>query len=152
LPGTPIIPDGTKVLYDLDVSAYTSVDLVLDGVGFNLTDQVVVRFSTDGGATFKAAATDYRNNFVSNAQSGSRLFGQAYTTWRNTTTAQNGHLHFTNLRAGQAGWTNASGTTTVLSWSGGGFATFASPITDIRIMALAGRFFNAGTIRVVGMK
>lgn len=150
--GTPIVPDGTQILYDVDVSAYTSVQLILEGIGFNIADRPNIRFSTDGGTSFKAGASDYRSFFSSHGQSGARLFAEIQTTYRDQATAQNGTLGFTNLRAGRAAWTNASGTTTALAFAGGGFATFAGPITDIRILSGAGRFFNAGTIRLVGSK
>jgi len=152
LPGTPIIPDGTKNLYDFDVGVYSEIIVSLDDVGFALSDTPYLRLSVDGGVIFKAGATDYSFTFISSTAMSAGKTGLFGFTPGNATTAQVGDCRLTNLRAGRClqQCDGATGASSVNRRSG--HATFNGPITHVRLYANAGRNFNAGTIRVVGLR
>lgn len=152
LPGTPISPDNTVAAYEFDVSAYTSVNFVLDAIGFAASDRPMFRFSTDNGATYRNGATDYMRAFIDKATNGIAGKTEINATHLNAASGQQVHFNFYNLRVGQCGWLGVGGTTSALAKSLGGFATFAGPITDIKLYSNAGNNMNAGTIRVVGSR
>jgi len=148
--GTPIVPDGTKSFYELDVTAYAILDITCDNVGFAATARPELLLSTDGGVTFKNAATDYQFMWSSNTSQADGLRADLLMGVSDGTTGSRVNLRLTGLqtpRASSQGLTagGAHGATNVA-----GSTQFAGPITDIRIQANTGANFNAGVIRVVG--
>ena len=152
LAGTPISPDNTVSSYEFDVSAYMSVDIVLDTLGFAASDRPMFRFSIDNGVSYKAGATDYMRFFIDKGSNGVAGKTEINATHLNAASGQQAHFKFSNLRVGQCGYLGVGGTTSALAKSLGGFATFASPVTNIKLYSNAGNNMNAGTIRAVGEK
>lgn len=129
---------------DVNVTAYDDVIVFVDRVTCSTGTRRAIRFSTDGGATYHAGATDYQ--FVSNAGVAA---GAAVIV-----------LHATANSAARSGWA---------AWSGGPLngilkpvrtqdvATLAYlsvnslPITNVRIFPEAGNF-TGGVVYVFGRK
>lgn len=150
LPGTPIIPDNSVDAYDLDVSIYTSVNVIFDTIGFAASTYPLIRFSIDGGATFKSGASDYLESQVNAASNGSQDNNAAFTSPANATVNHRGRMTISNLRASPACWTGLYSTTTSAAIVRAGLFAFDAPITDIRIFSNSGANFNAGTLHVIG--
>lgn len=151
LPATPIIPDGTQNQYDIDVSSFPEFEITLDAVGFTGADRAWVRFSTDGGASFRAGAADYLLTSISPTVA---VRYNSTAMRLEAGTAVSGHYavsRFSSMFLNRAQYTAdvspAAGVVTHVS----GIAQFAGPITDIRILSQGGNNFNAGAIYVVGL-
>ncbi len=152
LAGTPIVPDGTVNKYDVDISAYLNLSIILDGIGFAASTRPVLRFSTDGGTTFKAGAADYKLGWVS-ASSDSWTPSPAILLDGSTAAAShNAVINLTNILAGRCSWQTGGSQFTSAMLMTTGFFGFASPVTDLRIMSESGSNFTAGTIHLVGEK
>ncbi len=150
--GTPIVPDNTVNSYDLDVSAYAQIVITLDGVGFAASDFTTLRLSTDGGITFHAGAADYWEAFVTKAADQRATAAQLVLANAQTTTGHNADAVVTNLRAGrcEAAYMAASPVGDIRTVRS--HANFNGPITDIRLKSNVGNNFNAGTVRIVGLR
>lgn len=149
--GTPIVPDGTKNFYDIDVTSYAEVEFTLDGIGLAASDNPRMRLSIDGAVTFKSGASDYWNLFLTrgaDSSSAGNLWGIGAA---NSAANHNAICSVTNLRTGRATQRCFSGSATLVSAQRGGFFTFDSPVTHVRIYSNSGNNFNAGTIRAVGL-
>ncbi len=150
--GTPIVPDGTKNSYDIDVSIYASFQIDFWEVGFASSDQPWFRLSTDGGVTFNAGGSDYRQGYLSPAIDAWTWAAQIFAILGDSTFNQNVVGNFTSLRAGRPSWhiggSNANGAMAFRA----GHTNFDGPVTDIRIGSYGGANYNAGTIRMVGQR
>ena len=71
--GSPLVLDGTKSQYDLDVSSYFNLSIVMQNVALSASQGLYVRCSVDGGVTFKAGATDYTHFFIQSVSEGCGL-------------------------------------------------------------------------------
>ncbi|HET98798.1 MAG TPA: hypothetical protein ENH89_00190 [Aurantimonas coralicida] len=151
LPATPIIPDGTKNAYDIDVSIYATLDVSLDGIGFASSDTPWLRFSTDGGISFRAGASDYLHISVTSLAEGRSSNAQWFLSTALAAANHFAQLSFGNLRTGRASGHGVRSHNATTSQAAAGFANFDGPITDIRIFSKNGNNFNAGTIRLVGL-
>lgn len=146
---SPISPDNTIHEYFFDVAAYSSVEISIENLGNAASDAAHFRFSTDGGATYRNGAADYRalqvSATVENSQSRTTLlFNDGAGSSGNW-----GIAAFRNLRAGRGvlhGTASKSGSVMVND----GQALFDGPITNIRLFNGGGSNFNAGVIRATG--
>jgi len=152
VPGTPIVPDGTQISYDVDVDDYAEVCVQMDGIGFDASSRPLFRFSTDGGTTFHEAASDYQwilMNWLLGAQGDAN---HIIVSNDNGTSGHNSTTRFTNLRAGRCDFHMIAGGPGSEAIVRAGFANFDGPITDIRMQNGNGKKFDAGTIRFVGLE
>ncbi len=151
LAGTPLVPDGTKALYDFDVTTYADIIITLDTIGFAASDEPWLRFSTDGGVSYKAGASDYYRSFVNDTGFGSGNKAFIPIGWGPVSTGHQALIQLTDLQAGRA----SCHLDTALSAASGGHiagrARFDGPITHIRLLSKNGNNFNAGTLRLVGV-
>ena len=149
--GTPIIPDNTKNSYDIDISSMANVQFIIDNLGFALTDKLAMRLSTDGGATFHQAASDYKLMFMTDTQ---EVFAKQ-TRWDPTRgNATRGHQAFFRLdsiQVGRATYASVFARGTTLVASRFGWANFDGPVTDVRLYSAGGNNLNAGAIRMTGI-
>ncbi len=152
VPGTPITPDNTKALYDVDVSNYANVEIILDGIGFAAVDRATFRFSTDGGTTFRSGGSDYSQIYVSSVQDGTGDVSQAYTSPTTATANHNVRVTLASLRAGRATYNLVAGIAGVGAMVRQGFANFDGPVTHIRVLSQNANNFNAGVIRMTGIR
>lgn len=152
LAGTPIVPDGTKSQYDIDVSAYAAISLTLDNVGFAASSHCVLTLSTDGGLTFRAGATDYHDIYQDGATQVNRNTSRFNLARANATTGHAAEAYLDSLRAGRAVCRAANGLSTNLVRFANDFANFDGPITHIRLSSNGGSNFNAGTLRLIGLR
>lgn len=150
--GTPISPDNTVSFYDINIELYSLVNIIIADLGFASADRPVLRFSTDGGVSFKATMGDYWYGLVyPSGDSWSKqtaVFGSRLTSTAN----QNARIDLTNLRAGRVAWTLIASHSSAEAIIRGGFADFDGPITHVRVMGIGAKNMNAGTIRMVGVK
>lgn len=152
LPGYPITPDGSLNAYELNVSAYSLLSVVLDGIGFVSSDRPILTLSIDGGATFKTGGTDYRQSYVTSSGGGGADVALIHLTPNAVAANHNSNMNLANVKAGRLSWSGMGDTSASYSTSRSGFANFDSPVTNIRISSLSGSNFNAGVIRVVGTR
>ncbi len=151
VPGTPIVPAGSVSFYDLDISTFAIVDVVIADVGFAATDRPTMRFSTDGGATFKSAGTDYPLMNLTDASSGFSNQNRIFSASDNGTSGHHAVVRLSGLRAGRASATVMAARSGSTAYSRAHYANFSGPITDLRILSLSGNNFNAGTIYATGI-
>jgi len=126
-------------------------------------DNLRVRFSTDGGATFKAGATDYAYHLLSTNGIGSSSAGAASILTNGTVgignvadeglsgefliinpaAARETRLRINIMKKDTAG--------TMLGWQGWGHATVPEDTTDIRFFMPSGNIAS-GTFRLYGIR
>jgi hypothetical protein len=150
LPSTPIIPDGTKNFYDLDVSSYSAVDLALDNIGFAAADQTIIEYSVDGGVSFRTGAADYWWSNMHSTGEGSATAARLLFSRGAATTAHNCFGSIAGLRATRATYSAQNSVGSGAVSHAAGRPNFDGPVTDIRITSSAGSNFNAGTIYATG--
>ncbi len=150
VPGTPIVVDGTKTFYDIDVSAYALFNLILEDMTYSASDSILFRFSTDGGVTFKDDVADYVRAFVNQNTSGMLTRSDIEAFKDDAVSGPKGAYAFENLNLGRAFWSGFGGTTSAKAQVIGGYATFTGPITTIKIFTRLMTTMDAGTIRLVG--
>ncbi len=148
--GTPIVVDGTKSFYDIDVESYASLSLSFFPLKWNISDQPAIRFSIDGGTTFKTGAGDYRMAHVTHAASGYSLRSYALLSTGNSTSPHYCYYRFNGLRAGPCVWVGTGSRSTTWAAQYSGAFIFTEPITHIRVMGLGGNNMISGTIYMVG--
>jgi len=151
LAGTPIVPDNTVNNYIFDVTAEFNVQILLDRVGFAGSTTPFLRFSTDGGVTYRSGATDYTENFVYAASDGDLFRANLFTSNFNSATNHDTKIALENLRAGRCAYLTSGGRAGTGAIVRGGFARFDSPITHVKLYSSSGVNFNAGTIRAIGL-
>lgn len=152
LAGTPILPDGTVSSYNLDVSTYAQIVITLEAVGFAASSFTKLRLSTDGGGTFHAAASDYWETFVTKASDQQTLASAFVLASVSAASGHQADTVITNLSAGRCSLSASAGAPTGDARVIGGHAMFDGPITDIRLLSSTGANFNAGAIRIVGLR
>ena len=147
---SPIVPDGTKNFYDVDITNYVSVIITFEAIGMLASGNIALRYSIDGGVTFKAGAADYwafvLNNVIFNAVNFNNM-GLGNT---GAAAGHNGFARLDNLRAGRATYESAVAHTGPNGAYRSGNAHFNGPITHVKIYTVSGTNFSAGTIRLVG--
>lgn len=150
--GTPLAVDGTKNLYTFDVSAYASVLVLFNSIGFAAADRAAIRFSADGGLTYLAGPNDYTDTFLLSASSGTTNRDQIETS---AADAAGGHIMQANLMSLRANGASVQ----LMAGIGGGdtvargvVANFFVPVTNIQIRSIAGNNFNVGVINAIGTR
>jgi hypothetical protein len=151
LPGYPIIPDNTVNEYILDVTSYTGINVCGVAFGMNGNDRIAFRFSTDGGITYHASAGEYSTGYVS-----ANTDAWAATSWLDpsrvsSNLVHNCNINFTNLQAGRVAYQGGASYRVEVTYAVHGFVAFDGPVTHIKIFAILGNNFNAGSIRVTGI-
>ncbi len=152
LTGTPITPAGTVSEYFLDVSLYASVVVTLDFIALASSDSIKAQFSTDGGATYHAGASDYFNMYVSSAAESTAL---ATSIGLSDAASAANHaimLEFLNLRALRSSWQGMCSISSSSARSRTGYTKFAGPITHIRLFTTGAVNFSSGNIKAIGLR
>lgn len=152
LAGTPIAVDDTVSEYILDVALQFSLELVLDAIVFASSDRAGLRFSTDGGVSYHAAASDYNQIFLASSSSGTSDLDKIFTGSAPSAAAQNVRIALPNLQAGRSSYDLLAGIAGGLTIHRAGFAHFDNAVTHIKVFAIGGANFKTGTIRAVGLK
>lgn len=149
---SPITPANTVSQYVFDVSIYLDVDLTIDDVDLNASDNIKAQFSTDGGATYKAGATDYGNMLV---DEGTIAAVYGVNMGMSDGSAAVSHMltmEFRNLRTLRTSWTGMCGLFNLSARARTGYTRFAGPITHLKIFTGGGQNFKSGKIRAFGSK
>jgi len=150
LPGTPFTPDNTVSFYDFDVTAFAEVEITLDTVSLASSQNVYVRCSVDGGASFKTGGSDYTRLYYTNA---TRLVGNTSLFHTNPGAAASGIrsvFNITGLQTKRAAVHCMGGISTNNPGMFGGLTRFDGPITTLKLLAGGGVFFSGGQINVIG--
>lgn len=151
VPGTPIVPDGTVSFYDIDVTAFVSVDLIAHEIGFAGVDHLTAQYSTDGGSTFHNGATDYGSTYLRQTNEIANNAPQMDISPIVGATGHHASIEFKSLRAGHCIQNSDAAVGAAAVSRRGGHAQFAGPITHIRLFASAGNNFNAGDFSATGI-
>ncbi len=152
LPGSPVVLDNTASQYDFDVSDYLDLWIVSRAITLAASQSMWLRVSVDGGATFKAAATDYTYFFVTAVAEGSGMTSVFAFSDAASAANHQGVFELKGLRAPLSVAQSSLGTATSSASARGGATLFTGPITDIRIMTSGGANFTGGTLRLFGTK
>lgn len=151
LPGTPIVPDGTKNFYDLSVEAYAIVDFVLHQIGFAASTSPIFRVSTDGGLTYRSGASDYALSYLTSTVEAAGLNPEFGFSPTSSASGHHGIAHFSNLKAGRCSMYADAAMGAARVVRRGGHCDFDGPITHIRLLSASGANFDAGDVHATGI-
>jgi len=151
VPGSPLVLDGTKSQYDIDVSAYMSVQIISQTIALSASQGLYVRASVDGGVTFKAGATDYSHFWTDQATSGCGTTSVFMLSDQNAASLHQAVMQITGLQAPLANENCMTGNATGSARMRAGATLFTGPITHLRIQTSAGATFSSGTLRLFGI-
>ena len=152
LSNSPIVADDTVNEYVFAVAGFVEIVLTMLEIDFGTSDQAFVRFSTDGGVSYKSGATDYWMLEQTSTNESSRQKGEVPFSAIKQLERHIGSCTLQNLQAPQSSYQLMGGIITNQASSRMGFTTFVGPITHVKIFSKDGFNFKAGTIRAVGTK
>jgi len=150
LAGSPIVPDGTKSEYIFDVTDLAEITVTWLALGFASSAGLLMRFSVDGGVTYKSTVGDYQHQSMT-PTAASAATSSAFVAFASPgTTGHAGTFNMTGIQTSRASYvanTNRAGSSGALRT---GFTNFAGPITHLKLIATPVVNFNAGTIKLIG--
>lgn len=147
IPGTPIACDDTVSEYVLDITGQAEAKIILKDVDFATTDRPLFRFSIDGGATYKAGATDYTEMLIEAQSDATHNRSFVLCADRNSTSPFQLVASLGNINIDRLTYMVTCGIVSTFAIVRNGSCNFDGPVTHLKIFSLNGSNFKSGTIR-----
>jgi len=152
VPGTPIIFDNTKTSYELLIEPYSEVLITMSEGVLSAADSFGIRYSVDGGISYKAGGTDY---FTFVSTNGLNHYNQRTDIIINAGTAASEHwnqINIKNIRIGQTALFGMASRSVASGGSVAGRALFDGPVTHLKLFTLGGVLFKTGEVKAIGTR